>query len=159
MKSGGCLQCIIRDLYYLVFKLNRWRLYSADGRALLPACLARCVSWRPRCATVRWHWKLNGQRAVLWLTNVEWSCYYYWIAATTISLCYEFTMFLPSLFSSPCLLCLVDLPEVTGTHRKFRSIVSSLIGMVERLLRPTSKTTSAPLNSNLVLRSAFTKYY
>ena len=25
--------------------------------------------------------------------------------------------------------CLVDLPEVTGTHRKFRSIVSSLIGM------------------------------
>jgi len=31
--------------------------------------------------------------------------------------------------SSPCLLCLVDLPEVTGTHRKFRSIVSSLIAL------------------------------
>ena len=38
-----------------------------------------------------------------------------------------FHLFTP--FLSLCLLCLVDLPEVTGTHRKFRSIVSSLIGM------------------------------
>ena len=41
----------------------------------------------------------------------------------------KYVLIIISPFCPPCLLCLVDLPEVTGTHRKFRSIVSSLIGM------------------------------
>ena len=59
-------------------------------------------------------WKLNGQRAVLWLTNVVWSCYYYWIAATTISLCYEFTMF------STLSLLLPVLALFSGSARSYR---------------------------------------
>lgn len=115
----------------ILFRLNiSFQTLKLDGAfdqltrraSTVLACL---VSWR----ATELAWK-SIAKPVNRSCSVYWQCWSCWIAATTLYVM-NLQCFLPFLFSSPCLLCLVDLPEVTGTHRKFRSIVSSLIGMVE----------------------------